>query len=407
MRTTIVFVSGLLLGAAALFLLASLGVVGEGGPHGRHVEPGEGEGHEGEGEERGLIRLAEGAVELAGIRVEPAATGALERRLSLPAEVQIPPARLAHVGPRLPGVIHEIRKELGARVEPGDVLAVLDSVAMGEAKSAYLRAQAELELAEKTLAREKELVEQGAAARKALFEAETAVEKARIERRTVRERLHLLGLTDEQVASVPEEKGEARAHVPVLATFAGVIIDKHAAPGELVHPEEPLFTIADLTHLWVIASVAERDLHLVRTDVDVEVRVAAHPGAVFPGALTYLDPRVDPKTRRVRARVEAANGEGKLRPAMFAEVSVPVALAVEAVVVPREAVQRVDGRTVVFVARDGGRAFEVREVRTGLEASGRVAIERGLEAGEPVAVTGAFLLKSEAEKARIGEGHAH
>lgn len=416
MRATWVFLAGLFLGGAGIFLLASLGVIGKATPpisghgeeHGKEEHGAEEEDrHEGERGEPRRIELKEGAAKLAGIRVEPAAKRALEKRLVFPAEVQIPPSKIAHVGPRIEGVIHEVKKQIGDKVEAGDVLAILDSVPMGEAKSAFLRAQAELELAEKTLAREKELVETAGQARKSLYEAETGLEKARIELRATREKLYLLGLTDEQIGRIAGEKGEDRAHVTVIATFAGMVIEKHAAPGEFVGPEEKIFTIADLRELWVLVSVPEKDVHRLPVGVGVEIRVGTHEGERLLGVLTYIDPRVDPKTRRVQVRVEAKNESGKLRPSTFAEVSIPVAEAREAVAVRAGAVQRVDGKPVVFVAREEGKAFEVREVQLGIAADGWVAVVFGLDAGEPVAVSGTFLLKSEAEKEKIGEGHSH
>jgi cobalt-zinc-cadmium efflux system membrane fusion protein len=416
MRTVITLCAGFTLGAAVLFALASFGIIGKASPPaapGGHEEGGHAEGEKGGGEGHGegghedeSIQLAPESKELAEIELAPAERRRLAKTLTFPAEVTIPSGRLSHVGPRVEGAIHHVMVEVGATVKEGDLLAVLDSIPMGEAKAAYLKALAEQDLAEKTVARERELVKTAGSARKELIEAETGLATAAIELRSAKERLHLLGLGEEDVARVPQEKGEDRAHISIFAPLAGIVLERHATPGEFVRPEEQLFTIANLDLVWVIASVPEKDVHVVQTGVTATVRVAAQPHETFEGKVTYIAPQVDAKTRMIQVRIEVPNEKRRLKPAMFAEGALPASETVEAVAVPISAVQRLKGDSVVFVSTDGKR-FERRVVELGVQSDGYVEARGDLKAGEPVVVKGAFLVKSEFEKEAISEGHAH
>jgi cobalt-zinc-cadmium efflux system membrane fusion protein len=405
MRQIKAFGAGLGLGAALLFAAASFGLVGKAAAPAppRAEGHGEAEGDGGKGGHGGahVIELAPDAKALAGIEVAPAGRRRLSKTLSLPGEVTIPSGGISHVGPRIEGVIHIALAEIGTSVKEGELLAVLDSIPMGEAKAAYLKALAEHELAEKTLVREQKLSTEGGSARKDLLEAEAGLAKAAIELKMARDRLQLLGLSDADIARVLEEKGEDRAHVPIVAPLAGVVTDRHATPGEFVRPEEKLFTIADLDAVWVMASVPEKDVHDVREGVEAAIRVTAQPHETFTGKVTHIAPQVDPKTRMVRVRLETPNTRHLLKPEMFAEVELPIAEQAEALAVPAAAVQRVEGKPAIFVTKDG-RRFERRMIQLGIESDGLVEVRSGLEPGESVVVKGAFLLKSELEKEAIG-----
>lgn len=411
MRSAHYFLAGLALGAGLLFFAASSGWVGEAAPAAGARGDGEHDEHGGHGAGGGsreghgaAVTLAPDAQALAGVETSPVARRAMSKTISLPAEVTIPAGRLAHVGARVEGTIHHVLVELGDAVNEGDLLVEIDSLVMGEAKAAYLQVMAERDLAEKSLARERKLAGEGGSARKDLLDAEASLAKADIALRAARDRLTLLGLDEGGIARVPEEKGEERSHVPVRAPMTGVVIDRHATRGEVAHPEERLFTLASLDEVWVIASVAERDLSLLRTGVTATARVAADPDEVHTGTLTYVAPEVDPRTRRIPVRVVTPNRGGRLKPGMFAEVSLPIDGETSMLVVPRAAIVRVDGRPAVFVAEEGGR-FERRMVRTGAETRDAVELEAGVAEGERIVVKGAFLLKSELERASLADGH--
>lgn len=370
-------------------------------------------GHDhGHGED-GLVVLSEAALERIDLATSEAEMRSLSETVSTTGEVGFDERRIARVAPRLAGRLDRVDVELGAQVRAGQVLAVVDSVALGEAKAATLRARARYRVAEERYRREKDLYADRIVSEQDMLEAEAVAREVEADLRAAEQTLRLYGLTEEEVAGLEGNGGAASLH-PVHAPLSGRVVEKHAVPGELVEPSHGLFTVADLSTVWVWIDVYEQDLHRVAPGDPVEVRFDAWPGETFTGRLVYLGDRVHRETRTVRARVDLPNPEGRLRPGMFARVRMeadrrsrgeaeepPAALAV-----PQAALQRSEDGFVVFIARGSGR-FERREVVTGRRAGGYVEILSGLDEGEDVVTQGAFLLESQASADQLGGHHHH
>jgi cobalt-zinc-cadmium efflux system membrane fusion protein len=188
------------------------------------------------------------------------------------------------------------------------------------------------------------------------------------------------------------------------APFAGVVTKFDIAPGELVEPERELMTVTDISTLWVLADVYEKDLARVRVNSDVKIRVDAYPDRMFVGRLTYVGDSIDPETRTAKVRCVIANPDGALKLAMFVKVAVATTDSREGMVVPVAAVQRIDGQSVVFVRQNATR-FERRGVEVGNMAGDVVEIRSGIRAGEVIAGAGSFYLKTAALRGRIGDEH--
>ena len=183
----------------------------------------------------------------------------------------------------------------------------------------------------------------------------------------------------------------------------GVVTKFDVASGEVVEPERELFTIADLSTVWVLADVYEKDLARLPRSGDVDIRVDAYPDRVFRGSLTYVSDVIDPKTRTAKVRCVVANPDGLLKLDMFATVIIPTNERHQAVVVPVAAVQQIDNQPVVFVRKSESQ-FERRKVTVGQTAGGVVEILDGVRAGEEVVGDGSFYLKTALLRERIGEG---
>jgi cobalt-zinc-cadmium efflux system membrane fusion protein len=183
------------------------------------------------------------------------------------------------------------------------------------------------------------------------------------------------------------------ARVSLRAPFTGDVIARNATIGEVIDPNTKLFTVADLSTVWVRADFPEQQAGRLKTGLTLEVRVSAYPNTMFQGPITYVGAVIDPTTRTVTARADVANPEGQLRPEMFAEVTV-VTDEQSVLSVPRTAVQQVGSRTVVFVVR-GPRRFESREVTFGPASSEYIQVVTGLIAGDDVVTEGSYALKSE------------
>jgi cobalt-zinc-cadmium efflux system membrane fusion protein len=368
-----------------------------------------GEHEEGEAHEEGVVELAPEAFSRAGIRTAAVQAQALGAEIDTTGQVGFNEDRMAHVSPRIAGRIVRVSAVLGQRVASGQTLAVIDSIELGQAKADYAQARVREELTRETYERERQLAAEKISSEQEALTARAAHLEAAAELRRAEETLRLLGLSQAQVQAV--RQGQASASLsPVASPFAGTIVEKEASLGEVVGPEKKLFTVADLSRVWIWIDVFEKDLRRVHADDDVSVQVDAFPGETFHGRVSFLAGSVDAATRTVRARIDVDNHDGRLRPGMFARVrlsdphSRPAGPGVP--VVPESALQREGEGYAVFVP-SGERRFQRREVKTGRRLGELVEILDGLQAGETVVVQGAFLLSSEAAKETMGEGHSH
>jgi cobalt-zinc-cadmium efflux system membrane fusion protein len=185
-----------------------------------------------------------------------------------------------------------------------------------------------------------------------------------------------------------------------------VVTEKHAIVGELADPSKNLFTVADLSSVWVLVDVNEKDLAKVRKGQEATVKVGAFPDKAFKGRITYIADLVDEATRTVKARVEVLNPGRVLKPEMFATVELTLpATAPPVMAVPEDAIQELEGKKVLFVTEDGTE-FAPREIGLGVASGGMVEVTGGLRKGERYAAKGGFILKSELGKGELGE-HGH
>lgn len=346
---------------------------------------------------RDHVKLAAAAIERNAIRVAPVATERLTGGVVAPAEVQLNPDRTAHITPVVPGQVVEARAALGDRVERDQVLAILRSVELGEARSALARARAKLEVARAAFRRQEELRREAIGSERAFLEAQGALREAEAEYAAAAERLGVYGGTS-----------GSGARVSIKSPLAGVIIERHATVGEVVSTERPMFVVADVSRVWVVGRVYEQDVAGVRVGVPAVVTLQAYPGRTWNGTVSYVAPALDESSRTLAIRVELDNPDSTLRPGLFGNITLASAdSSSEPVpVVPEEAVQRMGGREVVFVPGAEAGEFRVVEVTTGARAHGKVEIRNGLRPGDRVVVSGAFTLKSELLRSELGE-HEH
>ena len=315
--------------------------------------------------------------------------------------------RLAHVSPRIPGRVTQSFITLGQEVKKGERLLVLDSVELGEAKSAFRKARVRLEIARSGYERAKRLYEEGQiASEKEMLEAKGDYLEARAEFEAAEERLHLYGLSQTEIERLSPEHDPEVSLFAVAAPLSGTVVEKHMTLGEMAGPEAAVCTIADLSVVWIILNIYEKDISKIRLGQQAEVEVDAYPGKKFHGILTYIGAMLDEETRTVEARVEIDNPEGELKPGMFARAMVATgdpAAARQTLVIPATALQQLGTELVVFVREEETR-FALRKVVAGEEVAGLMEIASGLQEGEEVVTEGSFVLKSELLKEQL-EGH--
>ena len=345
-----------------------------------------------------VVPLSQDAVERAGIVVAPVASGTSATEIRLPGVVEPNAYRQVVVTPLVAGRVTKVGPALGDRVRRGQTLAEIYSPALAEAQTRYVSAQAMLDAHDRELQRTQKLVEIGAASRQELekIHAEHAAQTAAVQ--SARSQLELLGVSASALENMaPDHSVSATTNVP--APIDGVVTERGANVGLNVDPATKLFTVVDLSTVWVVANLYEKDFSRVRVGSEAAITTSARPDLTLRGRVSYIDPQVSADTRTAKVRIEVPNPGGELRLGMYADVVVAGASGTSAPRVPRNAVQNVGDRTVVYLAnpKEPGRFIE-REVRLGQTSGEQVEVVSGVQPGDVVVTEGSFFVRAERER---------
>jgi membrane fusion protein, copper/silver efflux system len=330
------------------------------------------------------VEVDESRQQLLGIKTIVVGQKPIEKIIRTVGIVATDETRTSHVHVKFDGFIEEVFVNYtGRTVKKGQPLLRIFSRDLLAAQQEYL--------ASRSAARRT-----GAGADAAAAAAEQLVSAAR-------ERLRLFDVPEGLLRKI-ERTGVAERAITILAPHTGTVIEKQALAGLAVTPMAHLYVIADLSQVWVVADIYERDLAQVKVGQKANLRLDAMPGRAFEGAVTFVSPVVDQNTRTVKVRFEFANPDGALRPGMYATVEIKAGEG-EGLVIPADSVIDTGERKIVFVARGKGR-FEPRAVVTGVAVGDDYEVREGLAAGEAIAASGQFLLDSESRirGARTGGG---
>lgn len=374
--------------------------------HGVHTVPG---GHKGRdaampasGEHAAagnVVTLTPEMVARAGIKTAHPEAGSATASLRMPGVVQANAYKQVAVTSLVSGRILQVRAELGQRVNAGDPLATIYSPELADAQTAFIIASADQVAHRQRQTRTQRLTAIGAASREELemLEAERAMHDAAVEK--ARARLILLGIPEERTQRLAGPQ-DVVTTIDVRAPLAGVVTERTANAGLNIDPATPLFTIVDLSTVWVIADLFERDFAKVREGSAVTITSASYPGETLRGRVSYIDPQVQQETRTAKLRVEVPNPGGRLRLGMYVDVSVGDT-AREGLFVPKAAVQVIGSQPFVYVAsQEQPGQFVEREVEVGDTVGDRVPVLSGLAAGDRVVTEGGFFLRAERERTR-------
>lgn len=347
----------------------------------------------------GRVKMDDATAKSAGIRIETAGPARIRSVLQLQGEIQLNPDRLAHVVPRLEGVVLSSAKNLGDPVRKGELLAVLDSPALADLTSTYLAAQDRLGLAQITFEREKRLWEEKISAEQDYLASRQALTEAAIAERSAERKLLALGLTP---AALRERGAERLTRFEIRAPLGGVVVEKHLGMGESVKEDATIFVIADLSTVAAEVTIYPADLNAIKLGQKVTVRAAAL-NAEASGTLSYVGALVGEQTRTAKARITLANADRRWRPGLFVTVEVVQNETEVPVAVPVDAIQTLRDWKIVF-ARFGD-LFEARPVELGRSDGKRVEILKGLAPGARYAAANSFVLKADLGKAGASHGH--
>jgi cobalt-zinc-cadmium efflux system membrane fusion protein len=345
-----------------------------------------------------VVKLSQDAVKRAGIELVPVTGETAASAVRIPGTVEPNAYKQVVVTPLVAGRVTRVLVELGAHVRRGQTLAEIFSPELADAETRFLAAKAELEAHERELDRTTKLAAIGAASQQELerLHAEHAAKAAGVQ--SLRSRLVLLGMPAPAIdALAPGKDIDATTRVP--APMAGVVTERGANVGSNVETSTRLFTVVDLSSVWIEGALYERDFSRVRVGSPASVTTSAYSGVVVRGRVSYIDPQVNASTRTARVRVEVANPRQELRLGMYADIEVAAATGAQAMTVPRSAVQTVDDRQVVYVVQgtEPG-TFVERTVRLGDAAGDRVEVLSGLHPGDQVVSKGSFFLRAERER---------
>lgn len=345
-----------------------------------------------------VVSLSREAMERAGIVVAAVSSGESATDIRLPGVVELNAYKQVVVTPLVAGRVTRVSAELGDHVSRGQMLAQIYSPQLADAQTKYVSARAMLDAHDRELQRTEKLVEIGAASRQELerIHAEHAAQTAAVQ--TARSQLQLLGVPP-SIADAAASGSDVNATATVPAPIDGIVTGRSANVGLNVDQATTLFTVVDLSTVWIVADMFERDFARVSVGNAATVTTAAYPGSSLRGRIEYIDPQVNPETRTARVRVEVPNPRGELRPGMYADVTVTGAAGASAPVVPRSAIQHIGDRTVVYLAdpKITGQ-FTEREVRLGERSGGQVAVTSGVRPGDLVATEGSFFVRAERER---------
>ena len=380
------------------------------------AKPAEGEaGHEhGAGEaEEGVVKMTPEQAASQDIAVAPVAGGTIHRHLLVPGTITTDTDRIARVPARVVGTVAEMRKRLGDKVEKGEVVAVLDSREVADAKSEYLTTAVKSDLEKTNFDRQQSLWDKRISAESAYLNAKAVYSEATLRQDLARQKLSALGLNAAEVAKLAKRdettpNGSTLRQYELRSPLSGRIVERKVDVGTAVGKEgDPadVYTVADLSTVWIELAVPTVELSKVKEGARVVVTPGPgdDDGKRAEGKVVFVSPLLNMETRSARVIVSLPNADFAWRPGTFVTAEVQISEDAVTARVPKQALQTVEGKKVAFVRTDEG--FEKREVETGKADDDAIEIVSGLKPGEEIAIANTFLLKAELGKGEAEHGH--
>lgn len=360
--------------------------------HGSSNSDDDGHGHGEEDHEDGTIRLLPEQLEASGIRVISVRQGNLSQQVNVPGRISADADRMAQIVPKVSGIVIEARKNLGDKVQKGEVMALIESREMAEASAEYQAATRAAELARTIYKREKSLWEKKVTAEQDYLVAKNSSQEAQIRLELAKQKIQALGGEN--------EKGTASRYHELKSPLDGVVIERDLTLGASADTSNRAFTVADLSVLWVEIFIAPDDIARVKEGQSAIVESAGKQGE---GKIIFVSPVINPDTRSAKAIIELQNNDGQWRSGDYSNVSIVTDTQQSGMTIPLDAVQTIEGQSVVFVRTEEG--FEKRTIVAGKKDKNNIEILSGLKSGEQVAVGNTFVLKAEAGKSEAEHAH--
>ena len=350
--------------------------------------------HDHDHEPQEIVALSEEQMQTNGIEVQSAKGGILQKVVRAPAKITINPDHLAHIFPKVTGNAWIAYKNLGETIQQGEVLALLESREMAEAKADFLAAQKKERLTAYCYDREKNLFDKRISAEGDYHKAKHDWDEAKIHLELTRQKLHALGLSSFEIKQLPDADPVTLRFYELRAPISGNIIHRHFNPGEFIGLEHEAFIIADLTKVWAEINIFPEDLEYLQKGQILTISMPS--GHSTQAKITYISPVIDEDTRTATAIAEINNQSGNWSPGTFTYANLNTDIVEYPLVIPKDAIQKIDDIDTIFIASSEG--FRVRPVKIGQSDEQNCEVIFGLEPGEAYACKNTFLLKADLKK---------
>lgn len=326
------------------------------------------------------------------LELEPVKRTSVAETLRLPGRVALDEHRVARIGPGVSGRVTDIRAYIGESVRKGDVLAQINSTELSKAQEDYLKSRTQVNLQRLTVQRASRLLEAGIISEAIFRERESALEEREVELRAGADQLRVLGMSDRALARLDAD-GQIHSEAPVIATVTGTVIERHISVGQTTQPSDNLYTVADLSRVWVVAEVPEQQTQLVVPEGLAEVRIPALGDIPISGRVIYVADVVNPVTRTVTVRMALENSGRRIKPEMLATMVISRP-SEHSLVLPARAIIRQNDQDFIFV-QTAPKRFELKPVRLGASLGEYRKVLEGVTEGEIIVAGGAFHLNNE------------
>lgn len=371
---------GLLIGAGAFFLWRDTDI--------HHQEEEAEETHH-------FVEMSREKAELHGITVGTAGPGVISMPVTTRGKVVLHPDLVAHILPKVSGIAKEAFKNRGDRVAKGEIIAVLDSREMADAKAEYLAALEKQRLCNAFCEKENRLFDKNVSSEQEMLQARSHLEEANINLNLARQHLYALGVSKREVEQIPQENDEEFRYYLIRSPLNGTVIGRDITRGEYIEDKAMIYEIADLETLWVDMGIFPKDFQRIQKGALVQVH-CPQTQETAEAKLVYLSPVIEEGTIAAKAIAELENRECRWKPGTFVQVQVESEHLEAPIVVTKEAVQMIEGNPVIFLQTPKG--FQMQEVEIGLSDDKHIQVLEGLNSGDNYAATQTFLLKADLGK---------
>jgi membrane fusion protein, heavy metal efflux system len=355
--------------------------------------------------EKKEIVLTKESIEETGIETKTAVTEIIQGNIKIPAKIITDQDYEAKVGSLVQGRAYKVYAKIGDYVKKGQVLMYIEGMEIGEIKSKYLKAKAQLDFAETNYKRQKALIEQNIGSQKSFYEAEAEFNKALAEFKAEDKRIHSVGMSDDEIIGKNENgfADHTSGLLSIKSPVNGLVTERNVVIGQYIDVTTNAFVIINVSNLIVEGQIREDEISKISGKPEIKFTTQTYSGIEFSGRVYYTSQLVDPQTRTIGIRARINNSNSMLKPEMFGLMHIPLSGSVKGMFISSDAVEKIDENSVIFIAINDS-IFEKRIVELGIELDGKVEIKKGLNSGEKYVSGGTFYLKSELMKNSFGEG---